>query len=75
MAYISWKKQELKLKVFEAKVVEELENGDAIVELPDELIETLGWKIGDRLDIATEDESVIIKNLDVDNRKMSLDKQ
>lgn len=61
-------------KIYTADVVEICENGDAIVELPTELIETLGWKIGDTLDIVGEKGKVIIRNLDNDNRKKSLDK-
>ena len=37
-------------KKFESKVLEICDNGDAIVELPDELMEELGWKVGDELD-------------------------
>jgi bifunctional DNA-binding transcriptional regulator/antitoxin component of YhaV-PrlF toxin-antitoxin module len=61
-------------KTYTADVVEICDNGDAIVELPPELIETLGWKIGDTLDIIGKKGKVIIRNIDNDNRKKSLDK-
>lgn len=37
-------------KKYEAKVLEICDNGDAIVELPTELMEELGWEVGDVLD-------------------------
>lgn len=61
-------------KTYTANVVEICENGDAILELPPEMVETLGWKIGDTLDITGEPGKVIIRNIDNDNRKKSLDK-
>jgi hypothetical protein len=36
--------------MYDAKVLEICDNGDAIVELPEELIKELGWKLGDKLD-------------------------
>lgn len=61
-------------KIYTADVIEICENGDAIIELPPQLIEELGWQIGDTLDITGEEGKVIIRNLDNDNRKKSLDK-
>ena len=52
------------MKTYYTHVVEVMENGDAIVELPTELIEELGWKAGDNVDISLEDEKIVIKNLD-----------
>jgi AbrB family looped-hinge helix DNA binding protein len=39
-------------------------NGDAIIELPPELLEEMGWKEGDTLDISEKDGRVIIKKID-----------
>lgn len=51
------------MKTFTSKVVEICDNGDAIVELPPELLEEMGWKEGDTLDISEKDGRVIIKKL------------
>ena len=45
-------------------MVEICDNGDAIVELPPELLEEMGWKEGDTLDISEKDGKVIIKKID-----------
>ena len=37
-------------KRYESKVLEICENGDAIINLPDELVEELNWQVGDTLD-------------------------
>jgi AbrB family looped-hinge helix DNA binding protein len=52
------------MKTFTSKVVEICDNGDAIVELPPELLEEMGWKEGDTLDISEKDGRVIIKKID-----------
>jgi formylmethanofuran dehydrogenase subunit D len=52
------------MKTFTAKVVEICDNGDAIIELPPELLEEIGWKEGDTLDISEENGNVIIKKID-----------
>ena len=62
------------MKTYTAKVIEICDNGDAIIELPPELCEELGWKEGDTLDISDEDGKIIIKKIDEDDRKKSLDK-
>ena len=62
------------MKTFTSKVVEICDNGDAIIELPPELCEELGWKEGDTLDISDEDGKIIIKKIDEEDRKKSLDK-
>ena len=56
-------------KRFESKVLEICDNGDAIVELPDELMEELGWKEGDKLDYQIIDGSIHITNLSLKERK------
>jgi formylmethanofuran dehydrogenase subunit D len=57
---------ELKLKkskTFTAKVLEICDNGDAIVELPPDLLEEAGWKEGDKLSIKEENGSIILSKL------------
>jgi hypothetical protein len=56
-------------KKFESKVLEICDNGDAIVELPDELMEELGWIVGDELDYQMKDGSVYVTNLSLKERK------
>jgi len=56
------------LKNYEAKVLSIDYNGDAVVELPDELVESLDWRIGDVLDYKLKDKSVIITNLTKEER-------
>jgi AbrB family looped-hinge helix DNA binding protein len=62
------------MKTFTSKVVEICDNGDAIIELPPELLEEMGWKEGDTLDISEKDGKIIIKKIDEEDRKISLDK-
>ena len=50
-------------KIYTGRVVDILENGDAILELPQDMLDQLGWKYGDKLDFAKMNNSVIIKNL------------
>jgi formylmethanofuran dehydrogenase subunit D len=56
-------------KKFDAKVLEICDNDDAIVELPEELMEELGWKVGDKLDYQMKDGSVYVTNLSLKERK------
>ena len=62
------------MKTFTAQVVEICDNGDAILELPDDLLTEMGWKEGDTLDISEKDGKIIIKKIDEEHRKISLDK-
>ena len=52
---------------YTSKVLEICENGDAIVELPDELMEEMGWKVGDVLRYELKDEKVFIKNISIND--------
>jgi len=36
-------------------------SGDVIIELPSELLEQLGWGLGDELTVETEEESICLK--------------
>jgi formylmethanofuran dehydrogenase subunit D len=59
------------LKSYRSKVMDILPNGDAILELPPEMCEELGWKEGDTISITQEEEgNIIIKKIkdgDVNN--------
>ena len=57
--------------IYTTKVTEICENGDAIVELPNELVKELNWEIGDTLDYELKDGSVFIKNLSKEKRDAS----
>lgn len=51
-------------KIYTANVVEICDNGDAILELPPELCEDMGWKVGDTLDISLDNGEVILKKIE-----------
>lgn len=46
-------------------------SGDAIVELPDALIDSLGWVVGDTLDLTPHGSALIIKRVDKTDLKDS----
>jgi bifunctional DNA-binding transcriptional regulator/antitoxin component of YhaV-PrlF toxin-antitoxin module len=56
--------------MYETKVLEICENGDAIIELPTELLEQMGWKEGDQLDFQIEDGGVIVRNLTKESKEL-----
>lgn len=43
--------------------LQEADNGDLFIELPDDLIDTLGWRVGDVLDWRIKDEAIILSRL------------
>jgi hypothetical protein len=43
--------------------VQENENGDLFIELPDDLIDTLGWQVGDVLDWRLKGDGIILTKL------------
>jgi hypothetical protein len=51
------------LKKYSADVVEVCENGDAILQFSDEMIQELGWKVDDVLSISMVDGAVHLKNI------------
>ena len=51
------------MKKYSADVVEICENGDAILQFSDEMIEDLGWKADDVLSITMTDGVVYLKNI------------
>jgi formylmethanofuran dehydrogenase subunit D len=55
------------MKTYTSKVLEICENGDAIVEMPDELMEELGWKVGDNLKYEEKDGKIFIKNISIND--------
>ena len=53
-----------KSKTFASKVLEICDNGDAILELPPELLAEVGWKEGDTLNIEQrEDKRIYISKV------------
>ena len=48
------------MKSYTSKVLEICDNGDAIVELPDKLMEELGWKVGDNLKYEEKDVAGVV---------------
>jgi len=51
------------LKNYSAEVVEICENGDAILQFSEEMIQDLGWKVDDVLSITMVDGTVHLKNI------------
>lgn len=49
--------------VFTSLVVDVLDNGDAVIELPPLLIKRMGWGEGTRLDISEENGQIIVKQV------------
>ena len=52
-------------KTYESRVLEILDNGDAVIEIPQELMDELGWKVGDVLDCFVEDGKIIIRKFPI----------
>ena len=55
-------------KIYQSKVLAIDCFGNAIIELPDDLVEEFDWRVGDELDYKLEGESVIITNLTREER-------
>ena len=55
------------MKSYTSKVLEICENGDAIIELPTELVEELGWKVGDVLNYEEKDGKIFVKNISIND--------
>ena len=58
------------MKRYSAEVVEICENGDAILQFSDEMIEDLDWKPGDVLSITMIDGAVHLKNITKEEKTM-----
>lgn len=50
-------------KTYTANVISVLENGDAVLELPEDMLNDLGWKEGDVLDIDLQDSQIVMKKI------------
>jgi hypothetical protein len=55
---------ELKLKKYESKVLDILDDGSAVLELPEELCKEMGWNLGDDLTIRIENDIIIMNKSD-----------
>ena len=55
------------MKSYTSKVLEICDNGDAVIELPDELVKELGWKIGDVLNYEEKDGKIFVKNISIND--------
>jgi len=51
--------------VYTSQVLDILENGDALVEIPTELMEKMGWKEGDVLDCFLENEKIVVRKFPI----------
>ena len=51
------------MEKYSAQVVEVCENGDAILQFSEEMIQDLGWKVDDVLSISMVDGAVHLKNI------------
>ena len=45
---------------YTAKVLDILEDGSAILELPQELCDTMGWKVDTKIDISLDENGYIV---------------
>jgi hypothetical protein len=55
---------ELKLKRYESKVLDILDDGSAVLELPEELCKEVGWELGDDLIVKMENGVVTLRKSD-----------
>ena len=51
------------MEKYSAQVVEVCENGDAILQFSEEMIQDLGWKVDDVLSITMVDGAVHLRNI------------
>lgn len=52
------------MKTYSAQVIKIEENGDAVIDIPDEVLEELGWKENDVLDIEEKNGRIILRRLE-----------
>ena len=50
-------------KTYQAEVLRIDASGDAVVQMPDELVEKLDWRVGDVLDYKLDNDFIVITNL------------
>ena len=55
------------MKSYTSKVLEICDNGDAIVELPNEFMEEMRWKLGDVLNYEEKDGKIFVKNISIND--------
>ena len=55
------------MKSYTSKVLEICDNGDAIVVLPDELMEEMSWNLGDVLQFEEKDGKIFVKNISIND--------
>lgn len=58
------------MKKYESQVLEVCENGDAILEFPEEMTKELDWKVDDVLSLETKDGAIHIRNLSKEKRNI-----
>ena len=58
-------------KIYPTRVLETCYNGDAIVEIPDELLAELDWREGDTVHCETQGDSIVVKNLTINRTVFS----
>ena len=56
----------MKSKTYTGEVVEVLDDGSAVLQLPDELCEQMKWFEGTKLDISQENGVIILKKIETD---------
>jgi len=52
------------LKKYESKVLDILDDGSAVLELPEELCKEVGWNLGDDLSVTVKDGRIILRKID-----------
>ena len=55
-------------KTYQAEVLRIDASGDAVVQMPDEVVEKLDWRVGDVLDYKLDNDSIVITNLTKEER-------
>ena len=55
-------------KTYQAEVLRIDTSGDAVVQMPDELVEKLDWRVGDVLDYKLDNDFIVITNLTKEER-------
>ena len=55
-------------KTYQAEVLRIDASGDAVVQMPDELVEKLDWRVGDVLDYKLDNDFIVITNLTKEER-------
>ena len=57
-------------KIYPTRVLETCDNGDAIIEIPDELLSELDWREGDTVHCETQGDSIVVKNLTINRTEI-----